>query len=348
MNKTGKTILIFVVFFISIAFLSLNAYSDVSMISGPEAISTANDEETSTVAVDIEGNAHIVWASAEGTYLFYKMVDKDGNVLIGETNLTPCTNADYYHVRRPSIVLDPSGGLHIIFHGFSLYTGLGDTEYSSRTDLDSSEVIYTKINPYNYLAGSKSGINDLIVIPETIISTDNGTKSRAPNLAMDYLNNRLHIVWFEGNDISSLSIIYLVLDLDGGTVVSETTLSSDVQVDIDWGEPEIVVDPDGNAHIVYCTGEFEGDDREIYYTMVSGNTGQTLIDDTMITELDGHASVRAHLAVDLQGMVHVVWHDKRLSDAGTGEHEIFYSKLDPSKDDQNGDAADPEVISDIS
>jgi hypothetical protein len=29
-----------------------------------------------------------------------------------------------------------------------------------------------------------------------------------------------------------------------------------------------------------------------------------------------------------------MFHDKRLYDAGTGEHELFYSKLDPSLDDQ--------------
>lgn len=140
-----KLLSIFIVF---MAFLSLIVYSAVSFISGPAAISTGNYEETPTVVVDADGNAHIVWASEPTTFLFYKMVDMDGNVLIDETNLNPCASDDSYHVRRPSVELDSSGGLHIVFHGFSLYTDLGATEYATRTDLLASEVIYTKVDPY--------------------------------------------------------------------------------------------------------------------------------------------------------------------------------------------------------
>jgi len=352
MLKERQRILALATFIVFVAFLSSIAYSQVSFISGPEAVSTGHDEETSCVVVDAEGNAHIVWASEENTFLFYKMVDKDGIMLIDETNLNPCALPDTYHVRRPSIALDPSGGLHIVFHGWMLYTHLGATEYALRTDLLVSEVIYTKINPYDYYEGGQSDINDLIVIPETILSTIDDVKSRAPNTALDPSNSRLHVVWYEGNDTSSLSINYLVLDLDGNAITTEISLTSGLPLSVEWGEPEIALDPDGNAHIVYCysTLGYWGDDREIFYTMVTetGGIASTLIDDTEITVADGVASVRAHLAVDSEGMVHVVWHDKRLYDAATGEHEIFYSKLNPSLDDQNGSSADPLVISVIS
>lgn len=82
--------------------------------------------------------------------------------------------------------------------------------------------------------------------------------------------------------------------------------------------------------------------------MVNGDAGNTLIDDTRITLDDNNASVRAFLDVDSRGMVYVVWHDKRLFNLGTGEHELFFSMLDPSLDDQDGDSADPSVISVIS
>jgi hypothetical protein len=359
MLKEIQRVLALAIFIVFMASLSSIAYSQVSFISGPEAVSTGHDEETSCVVVDAEGNAHIVWASEEGTFLFYKMVDKDGIMLIDETNLNPCALPESYHVRRPSIALDPSGGLHIVFHGWMLYTDLGATEYETSTILVSSEVIYTKINPYDYYEGGQSDINDLIVIPETIISTEDDIKSRAPNVALDPSNSRLHVVWYEGNEElslseTSLSINYLVLDLDGNAITTEASLTSGLPLYVMWGEPEIASDPDGNAHIVYCYSTLGEDwpynDREIFYTMVTvtGGIAIILIDDTEITVADGHASCRPHLAVDSEGMVHVVWHDRWLSDAATGEHEIFYSKLDPSLDDQDGDSADPSEISVIS
>ena len=97
--------------------------SPVSTVYGPSAISGYGEEppsdETPCIVIDQDGNAHIVWAGAgNGTYLFYKMVDRNGKVLIEETKLNPCAAPDDAHVRRPSIALDSSGGLHIVFHGF--------------------------------------------------------------------------------------------------------------------------------------------------------------------------------------------------------------------------------------
>lgn len=351
MFKGREKVLVLAIFIAFMASLSSVAFSTISFVSGPAAISTGHYEETSTVVVDEEGFAHIVWASDYGTFLFYKMVDMDGTVLIDETNLNPCAFPDTYHVRRPSIELDPSGALHIVFHGWSLYSDLGATEYATITFPNASEVIYTKINPYDYLDAGASDINDLIVIPETIISTDDGIKSRAPNVALDPSNSMLHVVWYDDNPPGP-SINYLVLDLDGNAITAETSLTSGLVASPSWGEPEIALDPDGNAHIVYCPllPPHGPDDREIFYTMVTVISGFaiTLIDDTEITMVDGNGSVKPHLAVDSEGMVHVVWHDRKLLNAGTGEHEIFYSKLDPSQDDQNGDSADPLQISVIS
>ena len=74
MLKERQRVLVLATFIVFMAFLSSIAYSQVSFISGPEAVSTGHDEETSCVVVDAEGNAHIVWASEGGTFLFYKMV----------------------------------------------------------------------------------------------------------------------------------------------------------------------------------------------------------------------------------------------------------------------------------
>jgi len=326
----------------------VNATDGISVIYGPEKISTGGDEETPQVAVDSKGNAHIVWSSSDGTYLFYKMVDSYGNVLIDETNLNPCQEPTTRHVRRPSIVVDSDGCVHVVFHGFSLYQDFGPGSYCGRIGLDASEVIYLKINPYlDDRSGDAADFYTITVIPERIISTEDSIKSHAPNIAIDPLE-RLHVVWYDGQRRDSIDIHYLVMDVDGNTLVGEKIITTGLYIDVDWGEPEIATDPDGNAHIVYCNSSRGSSAREIYYTMINGDTGDTLIDDTRITADDGHASVRAFLAVDSNGMIHIVWHDRRLYDEGTGEHELFYSKLNPSLDDQDGSPADPTVISVIS
>lgn len=333
----------------------VNANDGVSVIYGPETISTGGAEETPVIALDSNGNAHLVWVNgSRGFFLMYKMVDPDGNVLIDETRLNPCPdNATSVHVRRPSMVVDSSDKLHIVFHGFQLYTEFSPSGYMNRTDLDASEVIYVKVDPYaDDLDGDPANFHTITETPETIISTDDGNKSRAANLDIDS-SDRIHVAWWDGDNWNGeAEIRYLVMGTDGSILVTETTLITDINVDIDWGEPEIAIDSSGEAHILYCrhydNNWDDNNDRELFYFMVDGDNGNILINDTMITVQDDNASVRGFLDVDSAGMVHVVWHDKRLYNLGTGEHELFYSKLDPSLDDQDGDTADPTVISVIS
>jgi PKD repeat protein len=68
--------------------------------------------------------------------------------------------------------------------------------------------------------------------------------------------------------------------------------------------------------------------------------GTTLIDATLITADDNEYSHRSDIVVDDEDMVHVFCSDKR----GANTQEIFYTKLDPSLDDQDGDPADESVI----
>lgn len=321
----------------------------VSVLYGPEKISTGGDEDTPVIALDSYGSAHIVWVNgSQGYFLMYKMVDADGNVLIDETILNPCADNTSKHVRRPAMVIDANNDMHVVFHGFSNYTDFGPDEYGSRVDLAAPEILYMKINPYlDDRDGSSADFYTITEIPEMIISTDDGTRSRAPNIAIDVFN-RLHVVWYDGPSVTDyLDIQYLGMDVDGNVLVTEQTLTSTINMDVDWGEPEIATDSGGNAHIVYSTDNNTAS-REIYYMMVDGDDGSTRIDDTAITLDDDNASVRAFVAIDSKNLVYVVWHDKRLYNLGTGEHELFASILDPSRDDQDGSAADPSVISLIS
>lgn len=289
-----------------------------------------------------------MWVNGYGVYLFYKMVDPNGNVLIDETNLNPCALSTTKHVRRPSIVIDSNNNLHVVFHGFSLYTQFSETEYSSRTDLDSTEVIYMKINPYlDDRDGSPANFFTITVIPETIISTDDGVKSRAPNIAIDAWQ-RLHVAWFDG-DIWNIAgeIHYLVMDTKGNELVSESTLATGFYTDVDWSEPEIVVDSLGNAHIFFVTEGWTGNTynwRDIWYVMADGNDGSVLIAPTQLTDSgEQWKHSRPQVAIDSNDIIHVVYHDSRYQAIG-GRAELFLFRVNPYLDDLSGDVADPSVI----
>jgi type 1 glutamine amidotransferase len=328
-------------------------WASEALYTGPQIlkeltqISTGNQEETPSIALDHNGNLNIVWVGNNTANLYYMMVDNNGNVLINETCLDPNPNATAYHARRPSIDVDSSNNVHIVFHAEYIYEPWPD--YTNSTKLDSQEVVYLKIDPYlDDMNGSSANYVDITVIPETIISTRDNSKSRAPNLAVDSEDN-VHVVWFD-NDIKSGKgeLHYLVMDSIGGIIVRETNVTHGFYTDVDWGEPEIVVDSHGNAHVFFVTEGWTGDTyswRDIWYTMIDGSTGNVLINSTQLTNSsETWKYARPFVDIDSEDKIHIVWHDSRFQDNGTGAEEIFYMEIDPYLDDRNGNSADPAII----
>ena len=80
--------------------------------------------------------------------------------------------------------------------------------------------------------------------------------------------------------------------------------------------------------------------------MLDGSDGSILIDATLLTPDDGWDSKRQTMVVDAQDMVHIIWSDFRVNEDDYIP-ELFYTKLDPSLDDQDGDAADEPTITSI-
>jgi len=100
-------------------------------------------------------------------------------------------------------------------------------------------------------------------------------------------------------------------------------------------QPMPAVDGQGAIHVVWS--DDRSGNNEIYYSMLSP-AGTTLIDDTQLTN-DPSNTRRPAVAVDTQGRVHVVFQDQRL-----GATETFYTRIDPSLDDQDGSAATDAAI----
>jgi hypothetical protein len=333
----------------AITWASSALYTGPQTIKDLTQISTGNEEDAPSIALDHNSNLHIAWAGNDTANLYYMMVDRDGNTLINETCLDPNPNATHGHVRRVSIAIDSENNVHIVFHAQNIYEYWPN--YNNSTALDAQEVVYLKIDPYlDDMNGSLADYAEITVLPETVISTRDDVKSRATNIAVDSADN-VHIVWFEGGDPAYQGpsgdlwgLHYLVMDKDGAVLVPETNVTDGFRTDVDWGEPEIVVDSEQNAHVFFVTEGWNGttyDWRDIWYTMIDGTTGEVLINSTQLTNSDAtwkHS--RPFVAIDSSDMIHIAWHNSTTKT----QTDIFYMKIDPYLDDRSGNSADPEAI----
>ena len=92
-------------------------------------------------------------------------------------------------------------------------------------------------------------------------------------------------------------------------------------------------DSEGNIHVIWSRNT-----QHLYYTMLDPRA-QTVIDVTQISNGGGHRAWHPDVAIDSEDRVHVTWANKG------SQHEILYTLLDPSLDDQDGTSADDGVIS---
>ena len=133
---------------------------------------------------------------------------------------------------------------------------------------------------------------------------------------------------------------YTKLDRDGAELVAPVQIGLVGESHATFG---IGLDSNENVHISWVDGSFTVED-ELFYTMLNGSDGGVMIGLTMLTPDDMYRGKHTNLIVD-NDLVRIIWGDARMTGGGaTGNEEVFLTRLDPSLDDQNGDAADPAVI----
>ena len=109
-------------------------------------------------------------------------------------------------------------------------------------------------------------------------------------------------------------------------------------------QADIAIDSQGNVHIVW-KGDIGSPAPHIYYTMLSP-TGQTLIDDTQISNGEAYDRSLPSIAIDSQDRVHVVWQDNASS---YWSSQIVHECLDPhlhARDGSVGDDASMVIVDD--
>ena len=271
------------------------------------------------VAIDSQGNVHIAFERNDGysgSYgeIWYTMLDNAGNTLIDDTMVYNVTKG-----RKPTIGVDSQDHVHIVWQS-------GGGHY----------IAYIKLDPYlDNMNGDNATLAAIELVAATDLYGDGSDYHNDPRIAIDS-NDDVHVVWENYDDYE---IAYMQLNSGGGVIVPYTVVADTYR---DWQRrPFVAVDSNDDPHIVWNDdpdGSGSASEDEIYYAMLDGSDGSISINATLITPDDDLDSHRSDIVVDDEDMVHIFWSD--CSDP----YEIFYTKLDPSQDDQNGSPADEATI----
>ena len=261
-----------------------------------------------SVGIDSAGNTHVVWSEEENE-IFYKMLDSGLNTLIDQTPLT--------------------GGLG----GARTRVAVGSDDRVYVLSQDGSTVKLFRLDPS--LDDQDGDAADPLVLVELTAGVADGNvlfTPAHPAVVLDSADN-LHIVFTEaGGGL----LVYTKLDLDGNVLISETQIGVS---GANHPTASIGLDSNENVHFAWSDPSLTFDD-EIYYAMLNGGDGSTMIAATLVTADDFDWEKHTSLIVD-NDLVTIVW--AALS-ASTSAEEIYLMQLNPGLDDQDGSAADPMVI----
>lgn len=285
----------------------------VSNLPTATAVTSITNAYRPAAAVDSNGRTYLVWQqeTAGTVKIFFKLLAADGSTLIDSTAITDDTRDDHW----PAIAVHSDGRAFVVYQG-SNQSGLFMLGIDPSTD---------------DLSGDGANAATLVDVAETTISATSGEYAA---IVMDSTNNA-HILY------QNSGIFYTKRGSNGSEAIAPFSISTERY----HSTVDIVVDSSNNAHLLWsdATGL---SNEELYYAMVHGGTGVVMIAPTLLTADDGEREKHSTLQIDSSNMLHLVWGSGRLN---TGQEfglggEIFYAKLDPSLDDQNGDAANPAVI----
>ncbi|MCK5873564.1 MAG: hypothetical protein KAG82_02615 [Alcanivoracaceae bacterium] len=308
------------------------SFSDISA-------DTAFARDRPQVAKDSDGNYHIVYrmgvaggeidSSMTGSNVGYMMVAPNGDVLIDEVKLAADNTVN---IATADVEVGSDDKVYVSFHFRSAAN-------MQLIKLDPS------LAPQDGTAPALGTITDVAAV--NVAGSFNH-----PFIELDDADN-VYIWSHNGNfgkyDSTLTEVVAITQPFSGPNRNGHST-------------SPMALDSDGNVHVVFqdcdtnlCT---------VSYGMLDGTDGSVLIDQTnVITEPlstdqgsdttvgDAPHAVHYNIMVDSKDKVNLVWVDKRntpiwdeyctvCASGGT----LYFAKLDPSLDDQDGSAADMTVI----
>ncbi len=272
-----------------------------------EVVSTETETQGGSfypsLAVDSKCNVHVTWTGTDlgGTMNDYQIYYKRWNassLVWTSTELVSSESTSYSAFS--SLVVDTEGNIHISWMDTTNYLSAGTDE----------DILYKQL-----IVSSSSWTT------AEVVSTESSADSTAPSMAIDSLNNNVHISWEDRTDYSlsgvDRDIFYKKRDFISSTwttteiVSTESTDSSE--------NPSLSLDSSRNIHIAwmdfsdYTSSTSSWDVFYKQWNTLDSSWSNTTVLSTESTS----ASLQPSLGVDSTGCVYVVWHDST-SYSGSG------------------------------
>lgn len=247
------------------------------------------------IAIDSSNNLHVVWHgkdSGSPSYNQIKYSRYNGTAWSPWTNIQTISGYDQL---RPSIVVDSSNNLHVVWYG-----------------RDSNNPSYFQIKYSKYNGASWSSWAN--------IQTISGYYQYSPSIAVGS-NNNLHVVWY-GCDSSNSTYGQIKYSRYDGSSWSPW---ANIQVISGYGQydPCIAIDSSNNLHVVWDGRDSGSPSRyQIKYSKYNGSVWSPWANIQVIT---GYDQTYPSIAVDSNGNLHVIWYG---TDATSSYSQIKYSKYD--------------------
>jgi hypothetical protein len=202
------------------------------------------DAREQALAVDAWGNVHVAWADGRGTpasgELVYSKLDNNGNFLVDNLSLTP--EPDGRDSRRPDVMVDSEGNVHVCFV---------DTR-----ELPGGDIWYTKLD----------NDGDFLIEPLNLASTT--TNALNPEFAIDCWDT-LHLMWSEESSLRIPDEIKYMKMASDGSIVDTLTLLPEPY----GGYGDVVASPNGNVTVAWRDFRYGVDDQCIYFKYYDADCG---------------------------------------------------------------------------
>ncbi|MBE0434031.1 hypothetical protein IBX73_11290 [candidate division WOR-3 bacterium] len=259
---------------IFLVFITTGCQSDVEALDVINISNTPGRSEFPAIAADSRGYFYVVWEERAPNGILDIYISErplGGDWTDPEYILEPLTPQ-----RQPEVVVDNENTLHVV------------GQYSNPQG--GGEVLYTR-----------KPLNGDWTIPEIIRMY--GAAAR-PDLAVDNGGN-IHIVWVEL--VGPWPVFYAKKAHNG-------SWSTPVQISTDdafpWSSPEIVVDLQGYAHVVWTASTQEPSSLN-WMTYTTNAQGDTWSSPTVVA-LDSALGIGSPtIAVDNERTIHVAWSQNR-------------------------------------
>ncbi len=274
-----------------------------------EVVSTESDATSSypDIVVDIAGHVHITWdditdynGCGSDRDVFYKRWNASSN---SWTLTEVISNGTNEWSETPRITADLFGNVHIIWD-----QTIGANSYILHKYWNATTGIWT---------------------PNETVSTESPSVTSFPAIVTDS-NGHLHVVWLDSSTYAGsgtdIDVFYKRWNASTSTWTMTELVSNESSVAC--YSPTLAVDNTGKVHVAWY--EYLNARRYIYYNHRNATNSAWTAAELIAPETTSEYTYRPDLAVDDQGLLHIVWEDDYNWQNSGSDHDIFYKKKVPS------------------